>query len=338
MAAARFHGLRPSRRRTALLAVMLGVAVIGALCGVSPASADPAPTDSAMTKSGSGDFAGLEVTVSQTKNLINQTVTVSWKGGTPTVPANGSFGANYLQIMQCWEDNPGPDRSQCQFGVTKGSTPARGAWVASRQVTTTIVDPKETLTKPAGNAYVPFWPVGHPQPTGPADDNTNDFFDAQVTNEVPLARSHGDGTGAVPFEIQTARQAAGLGCGAPVTTAGVTKGQACWLVIVPRGNTEVDGSTVTGTNATAKGLQSSPLSHTNWDKRIVFPLDFLPVNQVCPLGAAERRLVGNELVTDAINSWQPALCAGGGPCTATPSCPTTLPVARWSAVLRPVRR
>lgn len=47
--------------------------------------------------------------------------------------------------------------------------------MASRQVTTTVVDPKEKLKAEAGDAYVPFWPAGRPQPTGAATDNTNDF-------------------------------------------------------------------------------------------------------------------------------------------------------------------
>ena len=296
-----------------LLAMMLSAAMISVLPGAAPASADGAPPDSAMTKSGMGEFKNLQVTVSQTKNLINQAVTVTWKGGAPTTPATGAFGANFLQIMQCWGDDPaGPDRSQCQFGAANTNPPIHGAWVPSRQVTTTVVDPKETLTKPVGAAFVPFWPVGHPQPTGPGDSDQNDFFDAQVTNEVPLARTHADGTGQANFEIETVLQAAGLGCGDPVTAGGVTKGRSCWLVIVPRGTTEVDGSTRTGNGSDSDQLVSSPLSQTNWDKRIAFPLDFLPVGKACPIGSPERRIIGHELVVDAVSSWQPVLCTGGG--------------------------
>jgi len=157
---------------------------------------------------------------------------------------------------------------------------------------------------------MPFWPVGKDQPTGAGTSDTNDFFDSQVTNENPRARTHSDGTGVEYFEAQTVRQAAGLGCGDPVTVGGVTKGRSCWLVIVPRGTTEVDGSTV----ASDAGhlLDSSPLSQSNWDNRIFFPLDFLPVGQACPIGGSERRVIGHELVADALSSWQPALCAGGG--------------------------
>jgi hypothetical protein len=301
----------------ALLAMMVGAAVLGVLSGAPPASADAAPSDSAVTKSGTGDFANLKVTVNQTKNLINQTITVSWTGGASTKPI-GPFAIDYLQIMQCWGDDPnGPDRTQCQFGGSNASvaSSAGGAWVGSRQVSygSALVDPKETLALPAGtfgNAFVPFWAEGKDQPVGAANSDNNDFFDSQITNEVPLARTHSDGTGVEYFEAQTVRQSAGLGCGDPVTTGGITQGRSCWLVVVPRGATEVNGTIRAGD--VGHRLDSSPLSQTNWDNRIVFPLEFLPVGQACPIGAPERRLIGHELETDAVSSWQPALCTGGG--------------------------
>jgi hypothetical protein len=297
----------------ALLAMMLGAAVISVLPSATPASADGAPSGSAMTESGDAAFPGLKVTVSQTTNLINQVVTVSWTGGAPTRPL-GAFGVNYLQIMQCWGDDPkGPARTQCQYGGSNTGPAPAGAWVRSRQVSygPGLVDPKETLKLPAGtfgNPFVPFWAVGTPPPVGAGTADTNPYFDSQVTNEDPLARTHSDGTGVEYFEVQTVRQAAGLGCGDPVTAGG--KGRSCWLVIVPRGTAEVDGSIRAGDAGHL--LDSSPLSQSNWDHRIVFPLDFLPVGQACPIGAPERRVIGHELVTDAVGSWQPALCAGGG--------------------------
>jgi hypothetical protein len=38
-------------------------------------------------------------------------------------------------------------------------------------------------------------------------------FDMNTTNEVPFAKTRGDGTGDHPFEVQTAREASGLRCG-----------------------------------------------------------------------------------------------------------------------------
>lgn len=309
-------GLR--RARAVLFAIALGTTVAGVLL-LSPqttwaAAEDAGLTDSAATVPGTGEFADLRVTVSQTRNLINQVVTVSWTGGLPTQPFTGQFGINYLQIMQCWGDDPlGPDRTQCQYGVSNTVRPEAGAWVRSRQVSYTFVDPAEALKLPAGSlgtASVPFWAVGKDKPTGAAASARNDFFDTLGTNEIPAARTRGDGTGLEFFEIQTVRQASGLGCGDPVTTSGTVKGRPCWLVIVPRGSAEVDGTTRQSDGR--RPLDSSPLSQTNWDNRIVVPLEFLPVAPSCPIGPPERRIVGHELVTDAISSWQPTLCAGGG--------------------------
>jgi len=301
-----------------LVAMMVSAAVISILpsCPVAlTAAVDGAGAGSAVTVSGAGEFASLKVTVSQTKDLINQTVRVSWTGATPTV-SNTEFDNNYLQIMQCWGDDlAGPDRTQCQFGASVEGGAADG-WVGLRQINygPLLVDPQETLKPAAGSldqAYVPFWAVGKPRPTGAATANGNDFFDSQVTNEIPLARTHGDGTGEEFFEVETVRQAAGLGCGDPVTTKGVTTGRSCWLVIVPRGDKEVNGSIRDGKSG-ASHLMSSPLSQSNWDHRIVVPLQFQPVGQPCPIGAPERAVIGHELVVDAVTSWQPALCAGGG--------------------------
>jgi hypothetical protein len=306
------------RMVAALLAMVLGAVMISVLPSSLPASAAAAPGtgDSSVTVSGKGEFANLKVTVSQTKNLINQTVTVSWTGGVSTQPSSGDFGVNYLQIMQCWGDDPaGPDRTQCQYGGSSTqSSPSAGNFVRSRQVnySANLVDPLEKIKQVPGsfqNVYVPFWAVGHPRPaeTEAAQSNSNDFFDSQVTNEIPLGSTHGDGSGEQFFEIETVRQAAGLGCGDPLTTGTAIVGRPCWLVIVPRGTTEVDGTARHGSNFDR--LDSSPLSQTNWDKRLQIPLEFLPVGKACPIGAPERRLIGHELAADAISSWQPALCA-----------------------------
>jgi hypothetical protein len=58
----------------------------------------------------------LAVTVSQTKNLLSQAVVVSWTGAKPS-----SDVANFLQIAQCWGEDPKfpghPDRTTCQYGA-----------------------------------------------------------------------------------------------------------------------------------------------------------------------------------------------------------------------------
>jgi hypothetical protein len=95
-----------------------------------------ATTDSAVTVSGHGAYSGLQVTVNQTQNLVNQAISLKWKGGTPTFsnPSTDQFtstyNGDYLQIFECWGDpqtvNPpdagtGPLPTQCEFGGESSS-------------------------------------------------------------------------------------------------------------------------------------------------------------------------------------------------------------------------
>ncbi|MFG2821219.1 hypothetical protein ACGFX4_17550 [Kitasatospora sp. NPDC048365] len=279
--------------------------------GAGAVTAQAAAADGdTVTVKGSGEFAGLEVTVSQTTHLVNQVVTVSWKGGTPTVPSPMVFGQHYLSLMQCWGDGDGPDRTQCQYGATRGDDRG-GAFVPSRQLSygRTLVDPLEPIKAPSDtqNAYVPFRPV-----TGQAEETngSSQYYDIQSTNEVPYAPTRADGTGQVFFEVETGMEAPGLGCGqTPEGQPGpFTEGRRCWLVVVPRGGTEVDGQPPVGQSGK---LQSSPLSTTNWAKRLVVPLHFEPIGIACPI-ASERPTAGTELAAEMIWRWQPTLCGTAG--------------------------
>ena len=205
--------------RTALLRVATGLVLAGLLAGTTvvlggagtPAVANTTST-SPLTVAATGTYAGLEVTVSQSRDLINQAVTVSWKGGRPTSPVGG-FGAGFLQIMQCWaDDGAQPTREQCQFGGNPGDARAVGGFLSSRQVSygSTLVDPLETYRQPSQfvQAYVPFRSV-----TGDlagVDTASNEFFDASTTNELAFGRTRADGTGVEVFETQTLREAPNL--------------------------------------------------------------------------------------------------------------------------------
>ncbi|MEV4557263.1 hypothetical protein AB0K51_09715 [Kitasatospora sp. NPDC049285] len=267
-------------------------------------------TGDAVTVTGSGEFANLKVTVSQTTHLVNQVVTVGWTGGKPTVPSPMVFGQDYLTLMQCWGDGAGPDRSQCQYGATKGDSRG-GAYVPSRQLNYGILkDGRENLPDRTDNqnTYVPFRSVtGDPEET----QGSSQFYDVQSTNEVPFAPTRADGTGQVFFEVQTGMEAPGLGCGqTPKGQPGpFTEGRQCWLVVVPRGELEVDDKPPVGSSGQ---LQSSPLSRTNWDKRLVVPLHFEPVGLSCPIGSTERPTAGTEVAAEAVWRWQPVLCQQAG--------------------------
>ncbi len=103
------------------------------------------PASSAVTVSGSGSFAGLKVTVAQTRDLINQTVKVSWTGGRPTND-QAAFDVDYLQIMQCWgEAATGPERTQCEFGGS-AAFDQRGGRAAARTRRPGSSPPRPTAT------------------------------------------------------------------------------------------------------------------------------------------------------------------------------------------------
>ncbi|MEU1299549.1 hypothetical protein [Streptomyces shenzhenensis] len=298
---------------TSVAVAVVLLSVIGTVVLVSaPRSAEAATGGSAATVSGQGPFKGLKVTVSQTKDLVNQVIKISWKGAAPTV-SDTTYAADYLQIMQCWGDGAdGPDPDQCQFGGSSAlgagaGSQAAGAYTNTRQLTYgSLKDPAQQLPPASGTgiSYVPFRSVSGDRIT---KGNWNEFYDVNTTNEVPYARTGPDGTGEVYFEAQTGLEAPGLGCGeVPEGDSGATAGRKCWLVVVPRGESEVDGTSYT---AQASGmLQSSPLSASNWQHRLVVPLGFEPMGSFCPIGSAERSTLGNEMVAEAVTRWQPTLC------------------------------
>ncbi|RMB87751.1 hypothetical protein CTZ28_02005 [Streptomyces shenzhenensis] len=283
------------------LLTALAVALLPLPPGTPAAAADNTAEESAVTKSGPkgkyDDFSGLKVTVHQTKELRSQGVRVSWAGGAPTTP-NGARG-NYLQIMQCWGDDPdGPDRGQCVFGAGD----VLPGYKANTRMLTANKDPEETQ-----GDFVPFRPANGEHPTTTPFDTT--YFGPLDTNEQNGSRTYANGTGEVQFEVQDGVQADHLGCGENTAPAGSTPTpRKCWLVVVPRGTHDTDG-TVVDPDTASSTLSTSPLSATNWAQRMVFRLDFLPVDNFCPEGRSERPVTGSELAADAVNSWQPKLCA-----------------------------
>ncbi|MFI6058427.1 hypothetical protein [Streptomyces sp. NPDC051286] len=290
-----------SRRLTAGIGALLAALVV-ALLPLPATTPAQAATGSAVTVTGKkgkfDDFSGLKVTVDQTKQLRAQGVRITWTGG----KATESFDYNYLQIMQCWGDgSEGPSREQCQFGSGMAQG---GNWTSLREIGG-VADPAEKeydKNGPSGESYVPFRPADGGPATTAARDWT--YFSSLDTNEEPYAVTQKDGTGEFTFQMQTAQEASQLGCGAPVKKSGVVRGRSCWLVVIPRGEHDVDGATGSG-----ERLESSPLTASNWATRMVVPLDFLPVGNTCPADRAERRAIGSELVTDAMSSWQPAVCS-----------------------------
>lgn len=270
-------------------------------------------------------FSKLAFTVSQTRDLVDQGITVSWTGGART--SASEYATDYLQIMQCWGDEAaGPSPQQCQWGapassigalmgvnaakrdLTLGSDPVQDAALVGEHA-----DPDLLLEPPVENPFLKAFRMPFRAVDGSVSKTTTDLskqFDQSTTNEVTAARTASNGTGQVSFETQTSLGAPQLGCGADQKTAsGSVVPRSCWLVIVPRGEHNLDGTPAT---ATAAGrVTGSPLSASAWRNRVVVKLGFQSVSQSCPIGNAEQRLVGSETIAEAITSWQPSLCRLG---------------------------
>lgn len=323
------------------LPLLLGFPASGSDATGTAGSATSLPaTDSALTVRGRGPYAELEIEVNQTRNLLNQAISVTWSGGTQTVEQlGGAFGSSYLQLMQCWgdddgtnPDNPGPPPEQCAFGASNGvyGGISGSPFPPGSQATERIIsrrgwesfDPSLGHVDPqTGNVWRRFVSVdgttigNHVDPgftpLSPGVYWQNPFFSVVTTNEVAGARTLSNGTGSEIFEVVTGVENAGLGCGQRVQpTAGGKTTPRCWLVIVPRGDAATENA---GTPfGESSGVITSPLASDQWEHRIAVPLEFNPVDTACTLAEDSTRIVGSELLVPAMSSWQPVLCATPG--------------------------
>ncbi len=294
-------------------------------------------TDSAMTLNGRGAFADLEITLNQTRNLANQAISVTWTGGKPTNRTR-SWSDNYLQIMQCWGDddgsiaeNPGPPPEQCVFGATAGAPgkntsglDAENSFamhrIVSRKTWPDVFDPSEGTLDSVGYVWKPFvavdgTTVGQHADFSCLDDAKscsfwlNPKFDITTTNEVAAAPTYRTGKGTALFEVATGIESSGLGCGRLLAPAGGGSPRAprCWLVVVPRGDKEVENAGIPNA-ASESQILTSPLSKHAWANRVAFPLEFNPVDPTCDISTESRQIAGSELAVTAVSNWQPTLC------------------------------
>lgn len=301
------------------------------------------PTDSQVTVSGRGAFSDLKITVNQTKNLLNQAISVNWTGGQPTTNQGpGRFAGNYLQLMQCWgEDdgtnpaNPGPPPEKCVFGA-KAATSGSGLFppftFAYERILAQSNWPNQDpnvgfLEEETGYVWRPFHSVdgrvvnSHYNPDFAPDIQggtswQNGLFDVVTSNEIQAAKTGPNGRGFELFEVNTGAESTGLGCGQNVepVAGGSKRIPRCWLVIVPRGlpSEENAGTPYGGNSANSFGVVPSPLAPIPWTNRIAIPLEFNPVETACALTGDQVRLQGSELAAPAVFSWQPRLCESPG--------------------------
>lgn len=323
----------------ALLAVLTAPASQAAVVpGSSGTDISLPPTDSQVTVSGRGPFASMRFTVNQTRNLVNQAVSVKWSGGSPTITSPQPYSGNVVQIMQCWGDddgtnaeNPGPPPEQCQWGglasqygnsqlgllYPYGFMLTRIQSVSTWPNASSIDGYREQGT---GFIWRPFRSVdgsvvnSHYDPSFNPDivgGNywRNPFFNSYTTNEIANGKIGSDGSGMSLFEVQTGLEAPGLGCAQRLVIAGASKTPKCWMVIVPRSTPTVENlGTPFAANADQIGSVTSPLAPSAWKHRIAVPLEFNSLDTACDINASARRIVGSELALLAVTSWQSSLC------------------------------
>ena len=301
-----------------------------AIANADRSSASPTSPESFMYP----DFKNLQLTVSQTQDITHQGITITWKGGSPTV---GAVQGNFLQLMECYGDSSsGPSPQGCEFGsagmlgnalnkpigtragdlCSPGAVPSVTSPPASLNQDGAYrgcdpaepvqgANPPDTAPGVAQLYSIPFVPVSDPSTAAYSQIDTSQYFDQFSSNEVQEAVTNPDGTGQLQFETLTGTEAPGLGCGELESNGQVRN---CWLVIVPRGEYEPNGYKINEQSAGQLGfLWSSPLSASNWAMRIQIHLGYAPVGAFCPIGTQEIQTIGTQVVARAVQSWQLAL-------------------------------
>ncbi len=288
----------------------------------SAKDAQPARTTSSPHYS---EMKNIVVKVSQTKNIIDQAIRVEVSGfaGTKAAYPDVVNGANFMQAMQCWGDDPNAEDfvETCQWGGRIPTVLGNSVYFDNNnRVSALDYDPRRVT-----GFDNPFRTVSGQTVSGKAKLRVQDgiettfspllsYFGPSTTNEVPVARIGSNGSGYFDFETQSSSQSPQLGCG----TTGHLR---CWLVIVPRG-TKFGGDGAACSDLVSRSGdyyaygQTTPIqggSPVNprcdyFDNRIVVPLDFTPTASACPPGSQEFKISGSQLMIAAMSSWQPSLC------------------------------
>ncbi len=337
----------------------VGFGALVAVSPVTPAAAVSAPSEITIqwdgdTSSARGfqptrdpssphysEMRNITVTVSQTKDVIDQAVRVTvsgFAGGTRSAISEGvQNGANFVQAMQCYGADPNAADfvKTCQWGGRLPTVLGNAVYFDNAY----RVSAKDLTPSPSTDFDNPFVPAGSVREVSAKqalDRNGDTFnpilslFGPSTTNEVPLARISSTGSGYFDFETQSSSQAPHLGCG----TASQLR---CWLVIVPRG-TKFGGALPSanaseppasasecsdvvarsgfpyryGQSATIQGGSPVNPKCDYFKNRIVVPLDFTPTAVACPAGRPEFRVSGSQFMISAMSSWQPSLCQNVG--------------------------
>lgn len=229
--------------------------------------------DSTTRVSAPGAGTNATVTVSDTHDLVNQSVTVSWKGFKPSsqpVLSNGSgtydqTTQNPVRVYECRGSDPASS-SDCY-----GSPGFPGIPEVDNGTTTYPAVPAVP-----GYTYSGQTSAFEQNPDGPAN------FEDTV--------SDANGSGSVVIQIFTTLESPTLGC-AP--------NRPCSIAVVPNYGRDA------GPGAATEGNLDAPWA---WADRTVVPLSFAQVGQTCTLSKTPLTVEGAPIDARLMASWQVGAC------------------------------
>ncbi|ACU76488.1 hypothetical protein Caci_7664 [Catenulispora acidiphila DSM 44928] len=255
------------------------------------------------------------VTVSQTRNLVDQMVHVSWTGFTPStdgayvvVGQSGSWNVVHYPVVVYECRGADPKITDCYGSYHYG----------------------QSADDTNGEGFV--------QPAVGPGLQAPDY----PTNEQGAVTA-GDATGGLDLEVYTASQAPSLGCDAA---------HQCSIVVEPNyggdalGFNTADGSANCADHSADAGLGGEATNVTfgsvdytgtgsqsgeqcAWNYRTVVPIDFAPVPGSCAASATDVVAEGMPMLDRALTQWVVGSClAGNTPVTVNASTDLTEPEAR----------
>ncbi|RKT16657.1 hypothetical protein BX285_1004 [Streptomyces sp. 1114.5] len=300
------------RRRLPALALVKAVVAALAVVPIGLGAAPQAQADSAVTVPGpkvwipatkSYGPAG-SVTVSQTADLTNQVLQVSWSGFTPTVALGSkapvavavkesNFILYAVRVYQCRGTDPAV--TDCYGSTLYGGERSKGF---------------EQPPRPT-HLETPEWP----------------------TNQV-IAATGPDGSGSASIEVWSAKESATLGCDATHPCSLVVEpnyggdpldlfqahdgGADCEFHDLdddPDGYTAADGIMKPGTAFQNWKTGNRTSEQCAWQHRTVVPLSFAPTADACAAADQAFGAAGLEMANRAVQQWRAGLCLGSSPMT-----------------------
>jgi hypothetical protein len=234
---------------------------------------------------GAPNPAQPQVTVSQTTNVFNQEVQVSWTNFTPstygaTLPSElATSPSDYdynVQIVECRGTDPQVFATDC-YTVNPGQAGEGGGSGAPNEV--------KTYTLPNGTNNVTFYVE--------AGSEINSFLGCDVDNPCSIA--------VVP----------NWGGVEPTKAGRVSTKENCSDHL--QDFADVDGDLAGMAGDGANGSPDYIGAPCSWADRIVVPLSFGPTPANCPAATPQFYAAGSPMLERAMNQWIPAWCAGSSP-------------------------